>query len=170
MVSTGQASCTWSNKRVCSVFDLLTVAYLRFHFGGGGGGVKLILGQWRFLHDESMRLLGWLGGMLHSRIVFKNGAIWCVLEYILLQFCKKNVKMFIFCIKIIDIGHGIKNVTKLTPSLPHSFLSPSLPPSLLPSLSLSLPPSLPSFLPPSSLSNNKVGNYMIITLLKLKVT
>ena len=75
MVSTGQASCTWSNKRVCSVFDLLTVAYLRFHFGGGGGGVKLILGQWRFLHGESMRLLGWLGGMLHSRIVFKNGAI-----------------------------------------------------------------------------------------------
>ena len=43
MVSTGQASCTWSNKRVCSVFGLLTVAYLGFYFGGGG--VKLILGN-----------------------------------------------------------------------------------------------------------------------------
>ena len=34
---------------------------------------------------------------------FLNGAIWCVLENILLNFCKKIiVKIFIFYIKIID--------------------------------------------------------------------
>ena len=36
--------------------------------------------------------------------IFLNSAIWCVLEYILLQFCpKKNVEIFMFYIKIIDI-------------------------------------------------------------------
>ena len=40
--------------------------------------------------------------MLPEKIL-KNGAIWCVLECILLQFCKKKiVKIFIF-IKIKDI-------------------------------------------------------------------
>ena len=68
MVSTGQASCTWSNKRVCSVFGLLTVAYLGFHFGGGGGQINFR--QWRRLHGESMRLLGGFGGMLPPRFFF----------------------------------------------------------------------------------------------------
>ena len=41
------------------------------------------------------------GGMLPVKI-FKNGALWCVLDNILLKFCPKNCKIFIFYIKIID--------------------------------------------------------------------
>ena len=52
---------------------------------------------------SATRLLGGSGACSPEKIL-KNGAIWCVLEYILLQFCqKKLVKMFIFYIKIIDI-------------------------------------------------------------------
>ena len=43
------------------------MAYLGFHFGGGGG----------------------LGACSPEKI-FKNGAIWCVLESTLLKFCQKN--------------------------------------------------------------------------------
>ena len=51
---------------------------------------------------EATRLLGGFGGMLPEEI-FKNGAIWWVLENILRKFCKKIiVKIFIFYIKIID--------------------------------------------------------------------
>ena len=53
--------------------------------------------------DEATRLLGGFGACF-PEIFLKNGAIWCVLEYILLQFCqKKIVKMFIFYTKVIDI-------------------------------------------------------------------
>ena len=72
------------------------MAYLGFYFGGGGGGgVQNILENWGYLH----------GYVLYSRGVrgyapprnLKNGAIWCVLENILLKFCKnKIVKMFYF--------------------------------------------------------------------------
>ena len=43
-------------------------------------------------------------GHAPPRKIFKNGPIWCVLENILLKFCKKKkiVKDFIFYIKIID--------------------------------------------------------------------
>ena len=45
----------------------------RISFRGGGGGFRIFLEKWGCLH----------GG-------FKNGAIWCVLESILLNFCQKN--------------------------------------------------------------------------------
>ena len=41
-VSTIQASCTWPNKRVCSVFDLLTAVYLGFPFFFFGGGLLIL--------------------------------------------------------------------------------------------------------------------------------
>ena len=42
-------------------------------------------------------------GVCSPEKIFKNGAIWCVLENILLKICKKKiVKIFIFYIKIID--------------------------------------------------------------------
>ena len=70
------------------------MAYLGFHFGGG---FKIFLEKWGYLHGakrhaargEAMRLLGGFGGML-PRENFKKGAIWCVLESILLKFCQKN--------------------------------------------------------------------------------
>ena len=53
--------------------------------------------------DKATRLLGGFGACSLENFL-KNGAIWCVLEYILLQFCqKKIVKMFIFYTKVIDI-------------------------------------------------------------------
>ena len=72
-----------------------TVAYLGFHFGGG---FKIFLEKWGNLHGakrhaargEATRLLGGFGGMLPEKIL-KNGAIWCVLESILLKFCQKNI-------------------------------------------------------------------------------
>ena len=79
-----------------------TVAYLGFHFRGGGG-FKIFLEKWGYFHGakchaargEATRLLGGFGGMLPEKS-FKNGAIWCVLENILLKFCKKKfVKIFI---------------------------------------------------------------------------
>ena len=72
-----------------------TVAYLGFHFGGG---FKIFREKWGYLHgakrhaerDEATRLLGGFGGACSPEKFFKNGAIWCVLESILLKFCQKN--------------------------------------------------------------------------------
>ena len=65
------------------------MAYLGFHFGGG---FKIFLEKCGYsrhaARGEATRLLGGFGGMLPEKI-FKNGAIWCVLESILL---KKNLK------------------------------------------------------------------------------
>ena len=69
------------------------MAYLGFHFGGGGG-FKIFLEKWGYLHvakrhaerGEATRLLGGFRGML-PRENFKK---WCVLESILLKFCQKN--------------------------------------------------------------------------------
>ena len=74
----------------------MSVAYLGFHFGGGGG-FKIFLEKCGCLHGkkrheargEATRMLGGFGGM-HPEKIFKNGAIWCVLESILLKFCQKN--------------------------------------------------------------------------------
>ena len=60
---------------------LSPVAYLGFHFGGGVQNFSGKVGVFA--------LLGGFGGMLPQKI-FKNGAIWCVLESILLKFCKKK--------------------------------------------------------------------------------
>ena len=55
-----------------------------------------------FARGEATCLLGGSGACSPEKI-FKNGAIWCVLENILLKFKKKiTVKIFIFYIKIID--------------------------------------------------------------------
>ena len=77
-----------------SVYTDPAVAYLGFHFRGGGG-FKIFLEKWGYLHGalrhaargEATRLLGELR---HAppRQFLKNGAIWCVLENILLKFCK----------------------------------------------------------------------------------
>ena len=70
--------------------QLLTVAYLGFHFGGGVqnfSGKVGVFNAWR--EAPCLRLLGGFGGMFPEKI-FKNGAIWCVLESILLKFCQKN--------------------------------------------------------------------------------
>ena len=72
------------------------MAYLGFHFGGGGS--KFFWEKWGYLHGakrhaargEAMRLLGGFGGILPEKI-FKNGAIWCVLKSILLKFSQKNI-------------------------------------------------------------------------------
>ena len=53
---------------------MYTVAYLGFHFG----------------EVQNTRLLGGFGGMLPREFV-KNGAIWCVLENILLKFGNKKL-------------------------------------------------------------------------------
>ena len=62
----------------------------RFSFRGGG--FKIFLEKWGYLHGakrhaprgQATRLLGGFGCML-PRENFKNGAIWCVLESILLK-------------------------------------------------------------------------------------
>ena len=75
-----------------------------------GGGFKIFLEKWGYLHGASRlaargkatRLLGGFGGMLPEKI-FTNVAIWCVLESILLKFCQKNnLKNSNFYIKITD--------------------------------------------------------------------
>ena len=71
------------------------MTYLGFHFGGGGG-VQNIFGKvGAFAWGEApckafaTRLLGGFGACSPEKF-FKNGAIWCVLENILLKFCKKK--------------------------------------------------------------------------------
>ena len=54
------------------------------------GGFNLISESW-----DICMLLGGFGGML-PRENFKK---WCVLEYILLQFCQKNLQKCLFCIQ-----------------------------------------------------------------------
>ena len=85
------------------------MAYLRFHFGGGG--FTLFLRKLGYLHGvkrraargKSTRLLGGSGACSPEKI-FKNCVTWCVLEYILLKFSQKIiVEIFIFNVKIIDI-------------------------------------------------------------------
>ena len=74
--------------------NLAPVAYLGFHFGGGGvskffwksGGICMARSA---MQRVAKRLLGGFGGMLPDNF-FKNGAIWYVLESILLKFCQKN--------------------------------------------------------------------------------
>ena len=74
----------------------VSVGYLGFHFGGGG--FKVFLEKWGYLQGakryaargKATRLLGGFGGMLPRKFFLKKGAIWCVLESILLKFCKKS--------------------------------------------------------------------------------
>ena len=67
-----------------------------------GGGVQNFSGKvgvfaWREAHaarGEATRLLGGSEACSPEKIL-KNGAIWCVLESILLKFCQKN-KIFLY--------------------------------------------------------------------------
>ena len=78
-----------------------SVEYLGFHFGGGGG-FKIFFGKVGVsARGKATRLLWGLIGGMPSRESFLNGAIWCVLENILLKFCKKKCKNIYFYIKII---------------------------------------------------------------------
>ena len=60
-------------------------------------GVQKFLDKWGYLHGakrhaargEATRLLGGSGACSPEKIL-KNGAIWCVLESILLKFCQKK--------------------------------------------------------------------------------
>ena len=71
-----------------------SVAYLDFI----SGGFKIFLEKWGYLHGakrhavrgKATRLLGGSGACSPEKI-FKNGAIWCVLESILLKFCQKII-------------------------------------------------------------------------------
>ena len=68
------------------------MAYLGFHFGGGGGSKFF----WKSV-GICMARAAWRS---HA---FARGAIWCVSESILLKFCQKNnLKKVIFYIKIAD--------------------------------------------------------------------
>ena len=71
------------------------------------GGFKIFLEKWGCLHGakrhaargEATRSQGGSGACSPEKI-FKNGAIWCVLESILLKFCQKNIfKKVIFLYK-----------------------------------------------------------------------
>ena len=74
--------------------SLHSVAYLGLHFGG----FKFFLEKWWHLHGASFAMGG--SGACSPEKTFKNGAIWCVLESILLVFCQKNdLKIVIFYIK-----------------------------------------------------------------------
>ena len=70
------------------LYPVWAVEYLGFHFRGGSkyfwksGGICKA-------RRKATSLLGGFGGMLPEKI-FKNGTIWCVLENILLKFCKKK--------------------------------------------------------------------------------
>ena len=76
----------YSFQRRC---DRYTVAYLGFHFGGGG--VQIFSGKVGVfaLHGAVAFVRGGSGACSPEKF-FKNGAIWCVLESILLMFCQKN--------------------------------------------------------------------------------
>ena len=67
-------------------FYCYTVAYLGFHFGGGGS--KFFWKSGGNLHGAKRHAARGFATCLLG--VFKNGAIWCVLESILLKFCHKN--------------------------------------------------------------------------------
>ena len=49
------------------------------------GGFKIYLEKWGYLHGAKGG-----SGVCSPKKIFKNGAIWCVLESILLKFCQKN--------------------------------------------------------------------------------
>ena len=65
------------------------------------GGVQNIFWKSRGIYMARTRLLGGFGGMLPKKFL-KSGAIWCVLENILLKCCKKNCKNIHFYMKIIE--------------------------------------------------------------------
>ena len=73
------------------------VPYLGFHFGGGGGGgggFKIFFEKWRYLHGVKPRVYLGGSGVWSPETIFLK---WCILENILLKFCKKKVvKIFIF--------------------------------------------------------------------------
>ena len=69
----------------------LSVAYLGFYFEGGvqkfSGKVGVF--AWREAPCSAWRSHAFARGVWGHKIL-KNGAIWCVLESILLKFCQKN--------------------------------------------------------------------------------
>ena len=58
--------------------------------GGGGGGGEIFLEKWEVFAWRSHAFAKGVRGHAPPRKFFKNGAIWCVLESILLKFCQKN--------------------------------------------------------------------------------
>ena len=92
------------------------------------GGFKIFLVKWGYLHGakrhaargEATRLLGGSGACSPEKIL-KNGAIWYVLESILLKFCQKIIlKIVIFYIKITDnvlLGTIFRGIATYTPQI-----------------------------------------------------
>ena len=78
------------------------VAYLGFHFGGVQNfSGKVGVFAWRKAPCHAFARGVW--GHAPPENFFKNSAIWCVLESILLKFCQKIIlKLVIFYIKITD--------------------------------------------------------------------
>ena len=91
------------NSSPCTLKLIPYIGVSRISFRGGGG-FKIFLEKWGYLHGEATRLPGGVRGHAPPRIFLKNGAIWCVLENILQKFCKKKIikKIVIFYMKIIN--------------------------------------------------------------------
>ena len=75
---------------------MYAVAYLGFHFGGGVQNmfVKLGVFAWREASCSAWQSYAFIRGVwgyAPPRTFFKNGAIWCVLEYIMLKFGNKKL-------------------------------------------------------------------------------
>ena len=74
----------------CSFLRLIIISgILGLLIGGSTSGVSRISfrGGFKIFLEK---LLGGFGGMPPPEKIFKNGAIWCVLESILLKFCQKG--------------------------------------------------------------------------------
>ena len=124
--------------------------YLGFHFGRGGGGSKYFWKSGVICMALCHAFARGFGGMI-SRIFFK----WCVLENILLKYCKKkNGKNINFLyIKIID---NVLLCTFPTPpekiSTPLNFSQPPPPKLLNPYPKISQPPPPKLLNPPPKIS------------------
>ena len=79
------------------LIKVLVSGVSRISFRGGGsnffwksGGICMHGAKRHAARGEATRLLGGSGACSPEKI-FKNGAIWCVLESILLKFCQKII-------------------------------------------------------------------------------
>ena len=97
-----------------NMYSSIIIVFISLMYQGrpqdlAGGGVKNFFSDLEICMSRSdmlrmakpCALLGWFGGMPPPpEKFFLNGAIWCVLVYILIRFCRQNfLKITIFYIK-----------------------------------------------------------------------